>query len=242
MNAVLLIARRELAGYFRTWLGYIIIAAALVIEGLLFNGFALGSGMDHRSSDVLSQYFLLAGGVTQFAAVFISMRLLAGERENNTINLLASSPVRDVEIVLGKYLSAVAFHAILLAASLYMPLMVLVAGKISFGHIFAGYLGMFLLGAAEIAVCTLASALTRTQILSVILGAVLVIAMLVLWWVARVADRPISTVLENLALWQVQFTPFQSGMIHLRDVVYYASVTYVSLFAATRVVEARRWR
>jgi gliding motility-associated transport system permease protein len=242
MNAILLIARRELASYFRSWTGYIIIAAALFVSGLLFNGFALGSGMDHRSSDVLVQYFFFAGGVTQFAAVFISMRLLAGERENNTINLLASSPVRDVEIILGKYLSAVAFLAVLLAASVYMPILVLVSGKISFGHIFAGYLGMFLLGAAEIAIGTLASALTRSQILAVIVGAVMVIAMLVLWWVARIADRPISTILENLALWQMHFTPFQSGIIHLRDVVYYLAVTYVALFAATRVLEARRWR
>lgn len=242
MNAILLIARRELGSYFRSWTGYIIIAAALVVEGLLFNGFALGSGMDHRSSDVLNNFFFFAGGVTQFAAVFISMRLLAGERENHTINLLTSSPVRDVEIILGKYLSALAFLAILLAASVYMPLMVLVAGKVSFGQIFAGYLGMFLLGSAEIAIGTLASALTRSQILSVILAAVMVIAMLVLWWVARIADRPISTILENMALWQIHYTPFQTGMIHLRDVVYYLAVTYVALFAATRVLEARRWR
>jgi ABC-2 type transport system permease protein len=242
MSAIILIARRELAGYFRTWLGYVIIAAALIIEGLLFNGFALGSGMDHKSTDVLNQFFFFAGGVTQFASVFISMRLLAGEREGNTINLLASSPVTDLEIILGKYLSALGFLAVLLAASLYMPLMVLVAGKISFGHIFAGYLGMFLLGSAEIAICTLASALTRTQILSVILGAVMVIAMIVVWWVARITDRPISTVLENLAIWNIHYTPFQSGIIHLRDVIYYGAITYVSLFAATRVLEARRWR
>ncbi|HEY2747753.1 MAG TPA: ABC transporter permease [Polyangia bacterium] len=242
MNAIMLIARRELAGYFRTWLGYIIIAAALIIEGLLFNGWALGSGMDHKSSDVLNQYFWVSGGVTQFAAVFISMRLLAGERENNTISLLASSPITDAEIILGKFLSAVAFLAVLLAASLYMPLMVLVAGKISFGQILAGYLGLFLLGAAEIAICTLASALTRSQILSVIVGAVMVIAMIVIWWVARIAERPISTVLENLAIWNIHFTPFQSGMIHLRDVIYYLGVTYVALFASVRVLEARRWR
>jgi ABC-2 type transport system permease protein len=242
MSSILLIARRELGAYFKTWTGYIIIAAALMIEGLLFNGFALGSGIDHRSSDVLAQFFFLAGGVTQFAAVFISMRLLAGERENNTIHLLTSSPVSDFQIVFGKYLSAVGFLGILLVASLYMPLLVLTAGKISFGHILAGYLGMFLLGAAEIAIGTLASALTRSQILSVILAAVMVIAMLVLWWVARIAERPISTVLENMALWQIHFTPFQSGIVHLRDVMYYLAVAYVALFAATRVLEARRWR
>ncbi len=242
MNAILLIARRELGSYFRSWLGYVIIAAVLVLEGLLFNAFALGSGMDHRSSDVLSQFFFFSSGVTMTASIFISMRLLAGERENGTVNLLLSSPVRDVEIVVGKYLSALGFLAILLAASLYMPLMVLVAGKISFGHVFTGYLGLFLLGSAAIAVGTFGSALTRSQILSVILSAVMVVALIVMWWVGRVTDRPLSTIFESLALWSLHFPPFQSGIIHVRDVVYYLAVTYVALFAATRVLEARRWR
>jgi ABC-2 type transport system permease protein len=242
MNAILLIARRELGAYFRSWTGYIIIAAVLVLDGLLFNGFALGSGMDHRSSDVLSQFFFFSSGVTMTASIFISMRLLAAERETATINLLLSSPVRDVEIVVGKYLSALGFLAVLLLASLYMPTMVLVAGKISWGHVFAGYLGLFLLGAATLAVGTFGSALTRSQILAVILSALMVVGLLVLWWVGRVTDRPLSQIFENLALWNLHFPPFQSGMIHLRDVVYYLAVTYVALFGATRVLEARRWR
>lgn len=242
MNAILLIARRELSGYFRSWTGYVIIAAVLMLDGLLFNSFALGSGMDHRSSDVLMQFFYFSSGVTMTASVFISMRLLAGERESGTVNLLYSSPVRDYEIVVGKYLSALGFLAVLLLASLYMPLMVMKAGKISLGHVGAGYLGLFLLGSAAIAIGTLGSALTRSQILSVIVSAVLVVAMLTMWWVGRITDRPLSTVFENLALWQIHFQPFMQGIIHLRDVVFYLALTYVALFSATRVLEARRWR
>jgi ABC-2 type transport system permease protein len=242
MNAILLIARRELGAYFRSWTGYIIIAAVLVLDGLLFNAFALGSGMDHKSSDVLAQFFYFSSGVTMSASVFISMRLLAGERESGTVNLLYSSPVRDYEIVIGKYLSALGFLAVLLAASVYMPLMVMVAGKISFGHVFVGYLGLFLLGSAAIAIGTLGSALTRSQILSVILSAVMVVALLTMWWVGRVTDRPLSTIFENLALWQIHFAPFMQGIVHLRDIVFYLAITYVALFAATRVLEARRWR
>jgi gliding motility-associated transport system permease protein len=242
MNTILLIARRELASYFRSWTGYIIIAAVLMLDGLLFNGFALGSGMDRRSSDVLSQFFFFSSGVTMTASVFISMRLLAAEREAGTVNLLLSSPVRDVEIVVGKYLSALAFLAVLLAASVYMPLLVLVAGKISWGHVFAGYLGLFLLGAASLAIGTFGSAVTKSQILAVILSAVMVVALLVMWWVGRVTDRPLSNVFENLALWSLHFPPFQAGIIHVRDVIYYLAVTYVALFGATRVLEARRWR
>ena len=242
MSAILLIARRELSGYFRSWTGYVIIAAVLMLDGLLFNAFALGSGMDRRSSDVLAQFFYFSSGVTMTASVFISMRLLAGERESGTVNLLYSSPVRDYEIVVGKFLSALGFLAVLLLASLYMPLMVMVAGKISLGHVFVGYLGLFLLGSAAIAIGTLGSALTRSQILSVILSAVMVVALLTIWWVGRITDRPLSTIFENLALWQIHFQPFMQGIIHLRDVVFYLAITYVALFSATRVLEARRWR
>jgi ABC-2 type transport system permease protein len=242
MNAILLIARRELQGYFRNWLGYIIIAAVLVVDGLLFNAYALGSGIDRKSSEVISQFFFFSSGVTIISSIFISMRLLAAEREGGTINLLLSSPVRDVEIVVGKYLAALGFLAIMLGASLYMPTMVLVAGKISWGHVFVGYFGLMLLGAASLAVGTFGSAITRSQILAVILSAVMVVALIVMWWVGRVTDRPLSTVFENLALWSLHFPPFQSGIIHLRDVIYYVVMSYVALFASVRVLEARRWR
>jgi ABC-2 type transport system permease protein len=241
MNAILLIARRELGNYFKTWIGYIIIAAALFVDGILFNAYAMG-GADKRSSEVLSLFFYISSGITLISSVFISMRLLAAERESGTVNLLYSSPVRDVEIVLGKFLSALAFLAVLLAASLYIPLLVLIAGKISFGHVFAGYLGLLLLGSAALAIGTFGSALTRSQILSVIVSALIVVALIVTWWVGRVTERPLSSIFENLALWNLHFPPFQQGIIHLRDVVYYLSITYVGLFAATRVLEARRWR
>jgi ABC-2 type transport system permease protein len=242
MNAILLIARRELGNYFKTWIGYIIIAAALLLEGLCFNGIALGGGPDHRSSEVLSTYFFWSSGINAAAALFISMRLLAAEREQGTVNLLYSSPVRDYEIVLGKFLSGVGFLLVLLVASLYMPLMVLVAGKISFGHVFVGYLGMFLFATAALAIGTFGSALTKSQILSVIVSALITLSLVLMWFVGRITERPLSQVFENLALWSLHFPPFQSGVIHVRDVVYYLAVTYVSLFAATRVLEARRWR
>ena len=240
MNAALLIARRERGNYFRTWTGWIIIATVLFVDGLLFNAFAMGT--DKKTTDVLSQFFFFSSGVTIIASLFIAMRLLAAEREAGTVNLLYSSPIRDGEIVAGKFLSAFAFLSVMLLASLYMPLLLMTAGKISLGHVFAGYVGLLLLGAATIAVGTLGSALTRSQILSVILSAVMVVSLLVSWWVGRVTERPLSSIFESLALWNMHFPPFQSGIIHLRDVVYYLAITYVALFAATRVVEARRWR
>ncbi len=241
MKAIALIARRELAAYLKTWTGYIIIAAVLAVVGLLFNGFVLG-GPDKRSSEVLSQFFFLMSGGVMIPAPLIAMRLLAGDHENATINLLYSSPVKDHQIVLGKYLAAVGFLAIMTLATIYMPLMIMIHGKISFGHIFAGYLGLLLLGSSALAICTFGSSLVKSQVVAAIISSCMMVAMVTCWFIGRVTERPFSEIFTQLALFGVHFPPFQSGMIHSRDVIYFVAISYVFLFSATRVLEARRWR
>jgi ABC-2 type transport system permease protein len=241
MKPILLIARRELAAYLRSWTGYIIIAVVLAVVGLMFNGWVLG-GTDKRSADVLRGFFELCGGATMIASPIIAMRLIAAEREVGTLTLLYSSPVRDAEIVIGKFLSALGFLAVLLLATIYMPMLIMIHGKISWGHVFGGYLGVLLLGSASLAICTFGSALARSQVLASIISACLMVAIVTIWWVARVSERPFSDLFNSMALWGLHYPPFQSGIVHLRDVVYYLSMTYVFLFGATRVVEARRWR
>ncbi len=241
MSTALLIARRELGSYLRTWTGYIIIALVLLVEGLLFNAFAMGRGSKF-SSEVISDFFYFSSGITLVASVFISMRLLAEERQAGTLSLLYSSPVRDAEIVGGKFLSAFLFLALVTALTFFMPLLVLVNGKISWGHVGAGYLGLLLLGGASIAIGTLGSALAKNQILAVIFTSVMVVTLLLSWLLAQVTDRPFTDLFTALALHGKHFRPFQQGIVHLRDVVYYLAVIWVALFAATRVIEARRWR
>jgi ABC-2 type transport system permease protein len=241
MNATLLIARRELASYLRTMTGYVIAAIVLLIDGLLFQAFVLG-GTDKLSSDVLSNFFYISSGTTMIASVFISMRLLAEERQTGTLVLLTSSPVHDWEIVLGKFLSAFVFLALMTLATVYMPALIFVNGKVSLGHMVAGYLGLLLLGSASLAIGTFGSALARTQVLAAIFSGCIVVAMLVCWLLAKVTERPFIDVFNALALHGRHFPPFQAGQVHLRDVFYYFVVTYMALFSAIRVMEARRWR
>jgi ABC-2 type transport system permease protein len=241
MSTALLIARRELAGYFRSMTGYVIVGLVLLIDGLLFNAFVLTAG-EMYSADVLSNFFYISFGTTVIASVFISMRLLAEERQTGTLVLLTSSPVHDWEIVVGKYLSALAFLAVMTIATVYIPALILVNGKISLGHMAAGYLGLLLVGSAALAIGVFGSALARTQVLAAIFSGVIVVSILIAHLVSRVADRPLKDLFMALALYARHFPPFQSGQIHLRDVVYYVMVTYVALFAAIRVMEARRWK
>lgn len=241
MSTALLIARRELAAYLRTFSGYLIIAAVLLIDGLLYNAFVLG-GDKKLSAEVLFNFFYIASGTTIVASVFISMRLLAEERQAGTLSLLYSSPVRDWEIVLGKYLSGFGFLALLTLATVYMPALIFVHGKVSLGHIAIGYFGLLLLGSACIAVGTFGSALAKNQVLAAVISGGILVALLVSWLLTRVTEPPFSQIFGALALHNLHFQPFQSGILHLRDVAYYVLVTYVALFGATRVLEARRWR
>ena len=242
MSAVTwLILKRELAAYTRTMSGYVIIALALFIDGILFNTVGLG-GAEKLSATVLSEFFFLTSGVTMIAAVFLSMRLLAEEKQTGTLVLLTSSPVRDWEVILGKFFSAWIFLAIMILLTGFMPALIMINGKLSIGHVLVGYLGLLLLGGAALALGTLASALARSQVLAAIISGCFVVGLILMWMVARVTEHPLNQIFENLALYHRHFPPFQRGTLHLRDVVYYLALIYFALFCATRVLEARRWR
>ena len=242
MKTILLIARRELAANFRSMSGYVIAAVVLLIDGLLFQSSVMSNEEKRLSAQVLANFFYISSGTTMVASIFISMRLLAEERQTGTLVLLMSSPVRDREIVIGKWIAALAFLAILTLATFYIPALVFVHGKVSLGHVAGGYLGLLLLGSATLAIGTLGSALARTQVLAAIISGCMVVGLIVCWLLARVTERPLNDVFTALALHGRHFQPFQSGVVHLRDVAYYALVSYVALFAATRVLEARRWK
>ncbi|MDX2021664.1 MAG: ABC transporter permease subunit [Deltaproteobacteria bacterium] len=241
MKNVKLIALRELGAYFRSMSGYVIASIFLLSVGILFHAMAMGES-ERRSAEVLYNFFFFTSGATMICSLVLSMRLLAEEKQTGTIALLASSPVRDREIILGKYIGALVFLWLMILATLYVPLMILVNGKISWGHLAAGYMGLMLLGGSTLAIGTFGSAIGKNQVLAIIISAVLVSVLLMAWMLARVTERPFSEFFLSIALFHKHFTPFGRGVIHLRDIVYYLGLIYFSLFAATRVLEARRWR
>ncbi len=137
-----IIFRRELQAYVRSPMGYIVAAVVLLLDGIFFYATALGPEAGERlSGTVLAGFFFNASGLTAVAAVALSIRLIAEERQTGTQLLLDTSPVRDWEIVLGKFLSALAFLTAITLATLYIPLLILVNGKIAIAHILIGYLG-----------------------------------------------------------------------------------------------------
>ncbi len=236
----LTIARRELYAYLRSPIGSAIIAGALLLDGLLF----YFDGLDPKmlSANLLSRFFYDSSAATMIAGVMLSMRLLAEERQSGTMTLLNTAPIRDRDIVLGKFISSFGMLTLMNLLTAYMPLMLYLRGKVSVGHILVGYLGMILLGSAVTAIGLFASSLSRSQVVAAIIGAVLVGAFILLWVVARAVDPPFNTFFSGLALHHENYRPFMSGTLQLDRVAYYLMVTYFFLLSATKVLEARRWR
>ncbi|MEP6863156.1 MAG: ABC transporter permease [Deltaproteobacteria bacterium] len=240
MRATSIIYKRELGRYLRSPIGWIIAAAALLVEGILFQSQALSG--EQLSAIVLERYFYFASGIPTFCGVLLAFRLLAEERQNHSMVLLKTSPIRDTEIVLGKFFAALTFMSIIFVLSIYMPLLVKVNGKITFAQIFVGYFGMFLLGSATLAIGMFASALTKHQIVAALLGAVFVLIMCMLFPLAKRLDSPVRDVLEQVDLWWIHFqNGFMRGIINLKDVIYYLAVTYFFLLLAVKTLEAKRW-
>lgn len=240
MSTSLLIARREAYAYLRSPLGAAIVAGVLLIDGLYF----YWSGLTRKllSAEVLQEFFYGASGTTMIAAVILSMRLLSEERQAGTFTLLNTAPVRDVEIVIGKFLAAFVVLVVMTALTAYMPLLIGVNGKVSLGHVLVGYLGLILLGSAATAIGLFASALARSQVVAAIIGAALLGVLILQWMVAKAVDPPLNAFMSGLALHHENFRPFMQGILEFRTVVYYVIVTYFFLLAATKVLEARRWR
>jgi ABC-2 type transport system permease protein len=240
MRNVSLIARRELQAYLRTMSGYVIIAIVLFVTGLFFNAFAV-PGTAKKSSEVLADFFTIASGMTMVCSVFLSMRLIAEEQQTGTVSLLYSSPIHDYEIVLGKFIASFLFLCVFFAASSYMPILIAVYGKVSAGHIVAGYFGLMLVGACSLALGTFGSALARSQVVAAVTSGMLALAITTCWLLAKVTERPFTDIINGLAWWG-HFDPFRTGLVHVKHVAYFGLVTFIALFAATRVLEARRWR
>lgn len=236
-----IIFRREFNAYVRSPMGYIVAAVVLLIDGILFYVTALGPDSQFLSGEVLEQFLYTASGMTAIAAVALSIRLVAEERQAGTLLLLDTSPVRDWEILLGKFLSALAFLSLITVATLYMPLLILVNGKISVGHIMIGYLGLTLLGGTVLAIGLLATALTRHQLVAAAVASVITGTLFLLAPLAERVGPPFGRFFAAVTIHGRHWAGFQDGILHLRDLVYYLAMTYFFLFAATKVMEAKRW-
>jgi ABC-2 type transport system permease protein len=241
MRGMLLVARRDLAAYLNNYWGYAVIAAVLIIDGLLFNAVALGDSPKY-SSKVIEEFFYFSFGTTIIASILLTMRLFAEERQTGTIMLIDSSPLSDWQLVGGKYISAMVVLGSMVLLTVYMPALVFVNGKVSYGHIVAGYTGLLLVAASTAAIGTFTSTISRSQLVAGFISVAIVVFFLITWLLAKVADPPIKDILSYLSFFDRHYRGFMRGQINTEDVVYYLSIVFVFLMLSGRFLAARRWR
>lgn len=235
MRNIATIAFKEFKSYLTSPMAYVVTGIFLALTGFFFSY----SPATYEETSVRG--FLEAGGmILLLMASVLTMRLLAEERKLGTIELLLTAPVRDSEVILGKFLGSLYILLVMLALTFYYPVMLRVFGDPDMGPVAAGYLGIFLLGAASLAVGIFASSLTSNQIVAAVVSGGILFA---LWFIGAAADflpKALGNVVNHLSL-AYYFPDFEKGVIDSRGLIYYISIMALFLFLAIRSLENSRW-
>jgi ABC-2 type transport system permease protein len=232
---VLTIYRREVRSYFNSPVAYVVIVVFLAIIGWFFT-----SNLFLMNAASMRIVFELVPLVFLFFIPAITMRLLAEEKKAGTIELLTTKPVRDVEIVLGKFLAAWTLLAAALVPTLIYLITMLALGKPDVGPILTGYLGLMLMGAVYIGIGIFASSLTENQIIAFIISFLIVLALFMMDKVLIFVPAGLTSTVEFLGI-DYHFSNIARGVIDTRNIIYFASLLVFSLILATVSLERRKW-
>ena len=238
MRRIALICGKEIGTYLSSPMAYIVSAIFIALSGASFTTYLAQTSY----SDTSIRGFLDTGQllILLFSAL-LTMRLISEERKLGTWELLLTAPVREYEIVLGKFFSCLLVLAGMLILTLYFPLLLLIFGDPDIGPILTSYLGLFLLGSASVAIGIFASSLTPNQIVSAVVAGGILFGLWFLGMVGSLIPEPLGEILSYFSL-SDHFPGFVRGVVDTRDLVYYLSVTAVFLFLSVRSIETERWR
>lgn len=254
MRNVLIIWRKELRSYFVSPVAYILLAMFAIIFGFFFwnsLGYFVYMGMESQmrgqpmpmnlNEELIRPLLSNISVVGLFLIPMITMRLFAEEKRTGTIELLVTSPIRDVEVILGKWLAAVSLYACMLLLTAINFAFLFKYGHPDWKPLAIGYLGLLLQAGALLAIGTFISTLTKNQIVA---GAATFGVCLLLWvleWVSGYETATWARVLSYMSV-ITHFESFAKGVLATKDAVYYVTVIFLSLFLTARSMESLRWR
>lgn len=254
MKNVLIICRKELRSYFVSPIAYGLMAFFAIIAGYFFyvaTAIFVTRGMESQMMGrsipmdvnewVVRPVLMNVGVIGLFLIPMITMRLFAEEKRSGTIELLATSPIRDTEIILGKWLAALVLYTAILALSALDIAVLFAYGQPDWKPILVGYLGLLLQGGALLAIGTFLSTLTKNQIIAGTATFAVCLLLWVLGWVSAYNTAEWAKVLAYLSV-VTHFDGFAKGVLNIKDVVFYISAIYLGLFLTARSMESLRWR
>jgi ABC-2 type transport system permease protein len=252
MRNVLAIADKELRSYFASPIAYILIGFFLLPFGVFFYLYlatfvkqslqmAQFGGALNVNQQVIRYVLQNASVIILFIMPMITMRTYSEEKRSGSIELLLTSPVTDVEIILGKFFGALGLYIAMLAVTLLYMAILFVYGNPEWRPIVAAYLGLLLMGGAFISIGLLISSTTNNQIVA---GVVTFVVFLLFWivgWFADTAGPTIGPITAWLSITE-HFDDFSKGIIDTKHVLYYLSLITFGLFLTAKSVDTERWR
>jgi ABC-2 type transport system permease protein len=259
MKNTLAIFNRELRSYFNSPMAYAVMFGFFLIAGFFFYAILSNFLNYAMRSEMQAQYYRMAPPpinvnlialrpffhniaiVMVFAVPLITMRLYAEEFRSGTMELLLTSPIRNLETILGKYLAAVVLYAALIAGTAVYQAILFMHGKPEIGQILTSYLGLLLMGGAFVAVGIFLSTLTDNQIVAGFLTIILLLLFWVVGWADEFAGPTLGPFLAYVSLLS-HFDEFAKGVIDLKDIVLYLSYVAFFLFLTYVSLESKRWR
>ena len=251
MGNVVAIARKELRSYFASPIAYIVIGLFAVIFGIFFGVILLnfnqasqqgGGQAVNVNEQLIRPVFLNSVVVFLFMLPIVTMRSYAEEKRSGTIELLLTSPLTDLQIILGKFAGAMSLYASMLVITMLSVGTLFFFGTPELKPLLTTYLGLLLMGGCFVSVGLLISTFTSNQIIA---GAVTFAVFLILWvinWPAPFAPWPWLQTFLNYASIVDHFDDFSRGVLDTKHVVYYVSFIAVGLFLTARSVDTERWR
>lgn len=250
MRNILTIAGKELRGYFVSPMGWVVMGLFALLFGYFFYAhleFFVSQSMQAQGAPVNVNQSLIRGVlgnasvIILFLLPMITMRTYAEEKRSGTIELLLTSPITDVQIVLGKFLGAIGFYAALLGVTMLNIAMLFIFGNPEVMPVVTGYLGLFLLGSCLISLGLFISSTTKNQVVA---GAATFVVALLLWivsWLGSSFGPTTAAVLSYLSITE-HFEDFSKGVIDTKHALYYLSVIAFGLFLTVKSVDTERWR
>ncbi len=254
MRAIWTICRKELYSYFVSPVAWVLLTIFAILSGFFtyfISGIFVQQGMQSQmtgqsmpmsvNEQVIAPVFSNIAVIGLFLIPLIAMRLFAEEQRQGTIELLATSPIHDVEIILGKWLAAVLMYSALLAVLVLDFSFLFMYGRPDWRPVATGFLGLILQGACLLAFGTFISTTTKNQIVAAAIGFAFALLLFVLSWSTAFGNSDTSQVLSYLSITS-HFDSFSRGVIDSKDLIYYLSAIFLGLFLTARSLESMRWR
>lgn len=259
MRNFLAIYQREVKSYFSSPIAYVVIGLFLILAGIFFYLIISNFVQMCMRVDMMAQQYRMAPqkmnvnmmairpimhNLSLFALFFlplVTMRLYSDEKRTGTIELLMTSPVTNVQAILGKFAAAATLFLVMLSGTFLYIVFIFLYGNPEFGPIFTGYLGLFLLGLCYVSFGVFFSTLTDNQIIAAVSTFVFILVFWAIGWVSGMLSPSLGQILSNFSLIE-HFDDFAKGVLDTKHIVYYISFIFMGLFLSFVSIESTRWR